>query len=169
VSLAQLPQRSKKTGNSEWAELQQRLPLTKKTEFAAGGSFFTRMLAVVVAALLLSLPVAAQIKLPVKPKPSIRLWCVLTAMSLAASAADIHYSIASRRTGGLETDPVVKPFESLPAPAYRALGLSAAAALDLGCLKLKRSPHVWARRLWWVPQVIQIWGNARGAKISATE
>ncbi|HTT18066.1 MAG TPA: hypothetical protein VMG82_03920, partial [Candidatus Sulfotelmatobacter sp.] len=111
----------------------------------------------------------AQIKLPVKPKPSIRLWCVLTAMSLAASAADIHYSIASRRTGGLETDPVVKPFESLPAPAYRALGLSAAAALDLGCLKLKRSPHVWARRLWWVPQVIQIWGNARGAKISATE
>ena len=169
MCLAQLSERRSHRDNSERAPLNRTLPVSQGMERAVRRSGTIRLLTALIATFLLSAPAVAQIKLPVKPKPSIRLWCVLTAMSLTAAAADIHYSLASRRTGGFETDPIVKPFDALPAPAYRALGLSAVAALDLGCLKLKQSPHVWVRRFWWVPEVIQIWGNSRGAKVSATE
>lgn len=167
--LAESSKRSRQTDNSGPGLLKRKLSLTCKIELAGRRFCITRMFVAVVATLFLSLPAAAQIKLPVNPKPSIRLWCVLTGLSIAASAADIHYTLALRRTGGYETDPIMKPFFRLPAPAYTALGLSATAAMDLGCLKLKRSPHVWIRRFWWAPQVIQIWANARGAKFSATE
>lgn len=77
---------------------------------------------VVAAAMLISifsLPASAQIKRKEKFKPKKRICFVLTSMSLAAAATAIHNSIQARADGATgESDPFIRPFRNLPAPAY---------------------------------------------------
>lgn len=126
--------------------------------------------AVVVATLtlILSAPATAQFKPLEKLKPKKRVWCVLTAMSLAAAATDIHNTIQSKNDGVIwESDPLIRPFNNLPDPAYATLGMTATGGLDFVCLKMQSSRHVWIQKIWWVPQVVQIGLSIWGANGSA--
>jgi len=96
-----------------------------------------------------------------------RVWKVLTVASLGAAAADVHFTIHNLNNGGYEKDPLARPFTNLPTPAYATFSMLGAAAADWFGWKLQRSRHPWVRRFWWVPQVVQIQGNVRGAITSS--
>lgn len=96
-----------------------------------------------------------------------RIWKVLTVASLSAAAADVHFTIHVLHDGGYETDPLARPVTNLPTPAYATLSMMGAAGVDWFGLKLQGSRHPWVRRVWWVPQVVQIQGNMLGARASS--
>jgi len=86
---------------------------------------------------------------------------ILSAAVYGAALADMHESQGLHASQGwYETDPLAKPFDGLPAPAYYASGLAAATGLNWVCWKMAHSRR-W-HRLAPIPQLLAISGNAWG-------
>jgi hypothetical protein len=111
--------------------------------------------------LVLTAPVAAFAQdLPDRPMP--KTFDVLTAATFAAAATDSVQTVFAARAGAVEVDPLARPFTQLPTPAY----LMVSETLPTGCALLARKMHHSnnraLRRLWWLPQTIELGANVWG-------
>jgi len=101
--------------------------------------------------------------LPEKPEPLVKKhfpvsWLALTLAGQAAALADCDATLHLRHNypNFNEHDPLGRPFVHLPAPAYIAVSVGLVSILSVASFKMNRSSNPWVRRLWWVPQTIQI-------------
>jgi hypothetical protein len=105
-----------------------------------------------------------------KPKPPLRQFLALSAMTYAAAGLDMQTTytrVQIDRTCPLcyshpfrEYDPFAKPFIHLPSPAYYAAGFAVATGVNFLGWKMSRSKR-W-RRVWFIPQSLSIGGNCWG-------
>jgi hypothetical protein len=113
-------------------------------------------------------------ELPDRPSPRVethlsRDWLILSVVGQAAALADAGATLSLRHEypNFIEHDPLARPFVTLPGPAYVALAMALTAGISIGSLKLQKSPNRFVRRLWWVPQTVQIGTNGPSAARSA--
>jgi len=107
-----------------------------------------------------------QAPLPDKPAPRLHLdkrWMVLALAGQAATMADVKTTLSYSNSCAAEADPLAKWDVCLPKPAYIAVSSGMTAGLSVVCLRMRHSRQPWMRRLWWVPQAVQIALNARCA------
>lgn len=98
------------------------------------------------------------IRTPVEDR-SRRRYLFLSLGVYAAAFMDMGESI-SLRPWFKEQDPLAKPFATMPTPAYYITGAAFATGINWVGLKMARSER-W-HRVWWLPQVCSIAGNAFG-------
>lgn len=78
------------------------------------------------------------------------------AASFAAANFDAVTTIQNKAIGGIERDPLARPFVALPNPAYVvAANLFTAGLASLGH-RMRRSENGFIRHAWWIPQAAQI-------------
>lgn len=102
-----------------------------------------------------------------RPAPS-KFYLVLAAATYAAQTADVVTTVRSLDRGATEQDPIARPFAGLPHPAFYAASESWATGVNWLALRLERSPQAWKRRVWWLPQAIQVGSNAAGIAFTET-
>lgn len=102
-------------------------------------------------------------------------WLLLSSLGYTAAMSDVGITLHSKSyyesTGGRfrEDNPLSRPLVNLPAPAYVAASLGLVTLNNWLALKLKRSDNRVLRRIWWVPQLVQISGNVAGAVYTRRE
>ena len=82
--------------------------------------------------------------------PSRRSWVILSAVQHSAAAFDAYSTRQSIENGGVERDPLMRPFAHSPA-MYAAIQVGPL-LLDYTARKMQRSHYDVARKLWWAPQ-----------------
>jgi hypothetical protein len=82
--------------------------------------------------------------------PSRRMWIALSAVQHGAAAFDAYSTRQSIGHGGVEDDPLMRPFANSPA-IYVATQVTPV-LLDLLARHMQRSEYGMVRRVWWVPQ-----------------
>src|SRR6267142_347900 len=107
------------------------------------------------------IPCFAQEKyLPETPAPHTdKQWLIISISGHAAAAWDAEETILNVKGPcpcGYESNPLARPFVTLPRPAYRATSHLFVLGTDWLSWKMKHSQHRWMRRTWWVPQPAQI-------------
>jgi hypothetical protein len=109
-------------------------------------------------------------ELPEKPEPIFEkhrpaAWLTLTAIGQAAALTDATNTLRLRNQdpGWSEADPLARPFVRLPAPAYLTVVVAFTGMISMASLRMHNSSNQWERRLWWVPQAIQIGLNTAAA------
>jgi len=93
-------------------------------------------------------------------------WLALSVATYTMALGDAAQTSYYKGPHALEVNPIARPFVNLPAPAYFALAGIATTGTNYLAYRMKHSRHRWERRIWWLPQTMQIAGNAYG--ISAT-
>ena len=100
-------------------------------------------------------------------------WVIILAIlgqgaSAGDSAQTIHFRNYdhSHNLGWVENDPLERPIAHLPAPVYFGITSAETASCTWLGVKMRHSDHATVRKLWWVPQVAQIAGNAFGVGFS---
>ncbi len=83
----------------------------------------------------------------VHPRPP---WLILSAVQHGAAGFDAYSTRRAIRNGGVEMDPLMRPFAHSPA-IYAAIQLGPA-MLDVLARHMQRSRNGLLRRTWWVPQ-----------------
>ena len=89
------------------------------------------------------------------PKQSVssrRPWLILSAAGHAAAALDAYSTRRAIAMGGVESNPLVRPFAHSPA-IYAALQTDPLVLNFVG-YRLQRSQNRFLRRIWWVPQSV---------------
>lgn len=86
------------------------------------------------------------------------LWADMTTTEHNLKITRVAHGITYHPFG--EGDPLAKPFVTLPKPAYFTLGTAMGASLAFLSNKMKKSPHRWEHKIWWIPQVVQISVNS---------
>jgi hypothetical protein len=103
-------------------------------------------------------------------------WIVLTAASFVGAGFDMAETLQTCKifkkrdwntVESCEGERIMRPFVAMPAPAYIATGLASVAALSYLSYRMQRSHH-WYRKIWWVPQSVQIKYSVRGGISQAT-
>ncbi len=82
--------------------------------------------------------------------PSRRMWIALSVVQHGAAAFDAYSTRQSIGHGGVEDDPLMRPFANSPA-IYVATQVTPV-LLDLLARHMQRSEFGMVRRVWWVPQ-----------------
>jgi len=82
--------------------------------------------------------------------PSRRSWIILSAIDHGAATFDAYSTRQSIENGGVERDPLMRPFAHSPA-MYAAIQVGPL-LLDYTARRMQRSRYGLARRLWWAPQ-----------------
>jgi len=82
--------------------------------------------------------------------PSRRMWIALSAVQHGAAAFDAYSTRQSIGHGGVEDDPLMRPFANSPA-IYVATQVTPV-LLDLLARHMQRSEYGMVRRAWWLPQ-----------------
>jgi hypothetical protein len=82
--------------------------------------------------------------------PSRRMWIALSVVQHGAAAFDAYSTRQSIGHGGVEDDPLMRPFANSPA-IYVATQVTPV-LLDLLARHMQRSEYGMVRRVWWVPQ-----------------
>ena len=102
-------------------------------------------------------------------------WVIILAiLGQGISVTDSAQTIMHRnysRTHGLiwyENDPLERPIVHLPAPVYGGITSAWTASCTALGMRMRVSNHPLVRKLWWMPQVAQIAGNAYGLGFSFT-
>ena len=93
---------------------------------------------------------------PVTARPGAS-WWALTAVQHAAVGFDSWSTRYSLSNGGVELDPLMRPFAN--SSALYPVMQTGPAALDYVSLRMMRSHHRWMRRMWWVPQAALATGS----------
>lgn len=93
---------------------------------------------------------------PVTDHP--RAWAILAALDTSVAVYDAQVTSQCLAANTChEVDPLAKPFTStLPHGLLPTFATSEAATVALLGDRMQNSNHAWARRLWWMPQVIDI-------------
>lgn len=91
---------------------------------------------------------------PTESVPSRRAWLILSAAGHAAAALDAYSTRRAIAMGGVESNPLVRPFANSPA-VYAALQTDPLVLNFVG-YRLQRSQNRFLRHIWWVPQSIGI-------------
>jgi hypothetical protein len=117
---------------------------------------------------------ATDIHLPDKPKPAPKLhftaaWLTLSFAGQMAAYADVQTTVNLRdeAPGFQDSDPIARPFVNLPTPEYVAFATVLTAGISEVSRKMHGSSNKWVRRLWWVPQTVQIATNSACAAHNA--
>ncbi len=85
----------------------------------------------------------------------------LCAMAYASAWIDMHHTYSySAKKDWIERNPLVRPLLKLPAPAYYAVGFGLVTGMNYLGWKMARSKRF--QRMWFLPQVLAISGNAVG-------
>lgn len=132
--------------------------------------------------LLSSISLSAQ-ELPDKPQPRLALssfvgstysdfegrelphkkaWVILSLTTYAATMTDTGQTIYHMDHGGVEINPIARPFVEAPHPLYVASSLAEATLCNVLGSKMQRSNKKIFRKTWWLPQALQISGSAWG-------
>jgi hypothetical protein len=82
--------------------------------------------------------------------PSRRMWIALSAVQHGAATFDAYSTRQSIGHGGVEDDPLMRPFANSPA-IYVATQVTPV-LLDLLARHMQRSEYGMVRRAWWLPQ-----------------
>ena len=117
----------------------------------------------IIAALLFLFPFSAHAQtLPEAPKPKLQLaeHAALTAAAETFAMLDSHSTREVLSRGGVENDPLFRPFAH-SGTLYAAQTAETAGFAWLGW-KMHHSGNPYMRRFWWVPQVAQIGLNMGG-------
>jgi len=78
------------------------------------------------------------------------MWIALSVVQHGAAAFDAYSTRQSIGHGGVEDDPLMRPFANSPA-IYVATQVTSV-LLDLLARHMQRSEYGMVRRVWWVPQ-----------------
>lgn len=92
---------------------------------------------------------------PVKPGPAEALsirrsWLLLSMVQHGAATFDAYSTRQAIAKGGVERDPLMRPFAHSPA-IYAAVQVGPG-ILDFVSRRMQRSQSNWIRRVWWLPQ-----------------
>jgi hypothetical protein len=85
-----------------------------------------------------------------EPPPSRRAWLALSLVQHGAAAFDAYSTRQAVSRGGVEIDPVMRPFAQSPG-LYAAIQVGPV-VLDFVARKMQRSQNDFVRRMWWLPQ-----------------
>jgi hypothetical protein len=99
-------------------------------------------------------------------------WLALSLAGQAAALADAKTTLNLRHQYSYffdEDDPFARSIVTLPAPAYIAVTSAFTSIISIAGFEMHKSSHRWERRLWWVPQTVQIGINAGTALHNAGE
>jgi len=135
--------------------------------------FFFLALAVLASIAAFSSAAAAQSdpelsELPSKPDPHVAKripasWLALSLAGQAAALADVKTTLTLRNgnPGFTDEDPIARPIvNDLPTPAYVTVAMAFTSVISVVGFEMHKSPHRWERRIWWIPQTVQIAINA---------
>jgi hypothetical protein len=86
----------------------------------------------------------------VETLPSRREWIILSALQHGAATFDAYTTRQSIEAGGVERDPMMRPFAHSPA-MYAAIQVGPL-LLDYTARRMQRSRYGFARKFWWAPQ-----------------
>jgi hypothetical protein len=101
-------------------------------------------------------------QLPSKPDPHVGMtvpaWLALSFAGQVAALADVKTTLSLRNGDPRFTDedPFANPIIKLPTPAYVTVAVAFTSIISVAGLEMHKSPHRWERRVWWIPQAIQI-------------
>jgi len=84
--------------------------------------------------------------------PSRRAWLALTFAQHGAASFDAYSTRRAVSNGGVEADPMMRPFANSPA-IYGAIQ-AGPVLLDLVARRMQRSESPFIRRMWWLPQTM---------------
>jgi hypothetical protein len=121
-----------------------------------------RVAVLVGALLMLGLSAAAQ-SLPDKPVPlHSRAWSLLMTVDESIAVYDARETEHCLDAGTChEADPLAKPFTgNIPHRYLPALAMSEADTVAILGYRMQTSRHGWVRKVWWMPQVVDILGHA---------
>jgi hypothetical protein len=110
--------------------------------------------------------------LPSKPEPHVAKhfragWLALSLAGQAAAFADVKTTLTLRHEYSYffnEDDPFARDIVTLPVPAYIAVTAALSSMISVAGFEMHKSSHRWERRMWWVPQTVQI-GISTGAAL----
>jgi hypothetical protein len=102
-------------------------------------------------------------QLPSKPDPHVEKrvpasWLALTLAGQAAALADVKTTLTLRNgnPGFADEDPFARAIVNLPTPAYVAVAAAFTSVISVAGYEMRKSSHRWERRMWWIPQTVQI-------------
>jgi hypothetical protein len=109
--------------------------------------------------------------LPTKPEPHLAKhfpsdWLALSLAGQAAAFADVKTTLNLEREYSYffhEDDPFARSIVTLPVPAYVAVTVALSSIVSVAGLEMHKSSHRWKRRIWWIPQTVQICMSAEAA------
>ena len=105
------------------------------------------------------MPATAQVTAP-KPWKD-KAWLTLAIASQATTTWDVEQTLAKKRLGWREDNPLLRPVVNGPDWGYRTFAQAEAAGASWLGWRMKRS-RKWYRRIWWLPQGMQIGGAVTG-------
>ena len=102
-------------------------------------------------------------QLPGKPDPHLEKrvpagWLALSLVGQAAAFADVRTTLTLRNGNPnfTDQDPFAQHVVNLPTPAYIAVAAAFTSSISVVSFEMRKSPRRWERRMWWIPQTIQI-------------
>lgn len=102
--------------------------------------------------------------LPAKPEPQEAShfrarWLALSLAGQAAAFADVKTTLNLHHEYSYffnEDDPFARDIVALPVPAYIAVTAAMSSIISVAGFQMHKSSHRWERRMWWIPQTVQI-------------
>ncbi len=102
--------------------------------------------------------------LPSKPEPHVAKrfpagWLALSLAGQAAAFADVKTTLNLQHEYSYffnEDDPFARGIVTLPVPAYIAVTGALSSIISVAGFEMRKSSHGWERRIWWIPQTVQI-------------
>ena len=123
------------------------------------------MKSLVLILLLAAIPAEAQVVAP-KPKPwKDKAWLTLAVASQGMTTWDVEQTLAKKRAGWREDNPLIRPIVNGPDWGYRTFAQTETVGASWLGWKMKRSKR-WYRHIWWLPQGLQLGGAIYGISSS---